>query len=140
MTPQVIAEVVACIRMKDEIENVNSSQVIAVMGFEHFWSYFFPKKKERRNNMFIPICILGMTSVVQGDRITFQHGSSVESIAFKDDRLIYTLGKKRIEIGIDEMDAILIGWYSQFDASMHGFCSIIIQNHDDGIAEIKYSK
>ena len=90
--------------------------------------------------MFIPICILGMTSVVQGDRITFQHGSSVESIAFKDDRLIYTLGKKRIEIGIDEMDAILIGWYSQFDASMHGFCSIIIQNHDDGIAEIKYSK
>ena len=90
--------------------------------------------------MYIPIYILGMTSVVQGDSIIFQHGSSVESIAFKDERLIYTLGNKRIEIGIDEMDAILIGWYSQFDASTHGFCSIIIQNHDDGIAEIKYSK
>lgn len=140
MAPQVIAEAVVCIRMKDKIANVNSSQVIAVMEFEHSWSYFFPKKKERSIKMFIPLCILGLTSVVQGDRIVFYHGSNKESIEYRDNQLIYKMGNKSMFIDINEMDAILIGWYSQFDKSMNGFCSIVIHNFDDGIAEIRYSK
>lgn len=90
--------------------------------------------------MFIPLCILGMTSVVQGDRIVFYHGSNKESIDYIDNQLIYKLGNKSMFIDVNEMDAILIGWYSQFDKSTHGFCSIVIHNFDDGIAEIRYSK
>lgn len=98
------------------------------------------KNKETLEIPFIPVSIMGMTCVIRGNRITFINGSIRERMDFCNGNWVYTNGERiRVIVDTAEMDAILIGWYTQFDHSGTGLCVISIRALRDGdITEITY--
>ena len=77
----------------------------------------------------IPVSIMGVTSVVRGNKITFNNGMIHESLEYVEKKeWLYESGDN-IAVLIDEheMDLILIGWYTQFDTTV-GLCTIHIQS------------
>lgn len=97
-------------------------------------------KNEELNVPFIPVSIMGMTCVIRGNRITFINGSIRERLDYCENHWVYTTGQRiRVIVSTEEMDAILIGWYTQFDHSGTGLCVISIRALRDGdITEITY--
>lgn len=90
----------------------------------------------------IPISIMGFTTVIRGTRIIFKNGAINERLDYCKNQWVYTSGTgSRIRVIVDtaEMDAILVGWFTQFDHSTNGMCLISIRAFRDGdITEIQY--
>lgn len=79
---------------------------------------------------YVPLCMLGYTFTLPADKIIFNRLGNVEVLTFNGTGWIYQTGKVEITISDhSEMDAILLGWYSEFDAA-HGTVSIKIRTHD----------
>lgn len=91
---------------------------------------------------FIPVHIKGMTCTVRGNKIEFTNGAIREALEFLYGSWVYTSGdgsRIRLVVDEDEMDLILIGWYTAFDHSTNGLAEITIRAfRDDDITEIRY--
>ena len=80
----------------------------------------------------IPVSIMGVTSVVRGNKITFDNGMIHETLEYVGKReWLYESGDIAVLIDEHEMDLLLIGWYTQFDTTV-GLCTIHIQS-DKGL-------
>lgn len=81
---------------------------------------------------YIPICLLGATFTIPGDMIRFKCGSEIEELRFINGEWVYHFSKNRKSV-VDHstMDAILIGWYTSFDNSSNGWCTIDVRMIDE---------
>ena len=82
---------------------------------------------------YIPLCLLGATFTIPGDMIRFKYGSGIlEELQFINGEWVYHFSKNRKSI-VDHstMDDILIGWYTSFDHSSNGWCTIEVRMFDE---------
>lgn len=87
----------------------------------------------------IPIVILGCAFTIPGDKISFQYGTDIEVLELCEGIWTYTHAGRTIIVDHDEMDTILIGWYTMFDHSSNGMCHITIRVIKDGdVTELSY--
>jgi hypothetical protein len=86
-------------------------------------------RKEKKYE-YIPLCMMGYTFTLPADKIIFDRLGNVESLTFTGDGWIYQTGKVRVSISEHaEMDAILLGWYTDFDAA-HSTVTIKVRTHN----------
>lgn len=79
---------------------------------------------------FIPMHLLGSTFTLRGDFIEFNRAGNRETIFLCDTGWVFATGKKRVHISNEDMDTILVGWFTQFDHSTNGYCKISVRMVD----------
>lgn len=86
-------------------------------------------KKEKRFE-YVPLCMLGYTFTLPADKIIFNRLGNVETLTFTGAGWIYQTGKVIVSItDHSELDAILLGWYTDFDAA-HNTVTIKVRTHN----------
>lgn len=88
-----------------------------------------------KNREFIPMSLLGLTFTILGDVVEFHFAGKVETLRLVNGEWVYTVGKKKIRVTRDDMDLILIGWFTQFDHYSNGICQIKVRSVGDAPGE-----
>lgn len=79
----------------------------------------------RKRFEYVPLCMLGYTFTLPADKIVFNRLGAVETLTFVGTHWVYQTGNVRVSISDhSEMDAILLGWYTDFDG---GHASVTIK-------------
>ena len=78
---------------------------------------------------YIPVSLLGYTTTIPGDMIIFNRCGNIEEMVLTSRGWIYRTGKIQQHITHEEMDLILVGWYTAFDTIRSGVTIKIHSNH-----------
>ena len=89
------------------------------------------EKKQRKNYEYIPVCLLGYSFTLPGNCIVFKRCGVVERLELFDSGWVYSAGRVREAVDMSTMDAILLGWYTQYDQA-HGCVVIQLHTFRDG--------
>lgn len=83
-------------------------------------------KETKTKYQHIPICLMGYAFTLPGNAIIFKRCGAVERLELFEEGWVYTAGRVRQRVDMTEMDAILLGWYAQYD---HAHGCVVIQVH-----------